>query len=118
MKLINDIKEFFKDNTEHHLRLEISSDGVSIYLEYDPTGEYDSSCVIPIHYTTVEEFSYIPHDEYVKIFNPSDFGIDRKEIKLIGQIMDYIEENKEYINNLCYGLDFQERDCYKSKYGS
>lgn len=110
--LIKDLKNILKDNREHHLEINISWDGVRVYLQYDPNGDFDESCVIPIYYTTVEDFAYIPNDEYRKKYNPSDYGIDANEVKLISEIMDYLELHGDEIDELCSGLDFQDRECY------
>lgn len=48
----------------------------------------------------LEEFTYIPQEELVKIYNPSDFGIDLNEIKLIKKIMKYMENYTTELNEL------------------
>lgn len=116
MNLIKDLKNVLKDNQEHHLEINISWDGVRVYLYYDPECEFAENCVIPIHYSTVEQFVYIPDDEYRKKYNPSDYGIDSHEAKLIYKIMDYLERHSTEIDELCRGFDFQDRDCCKEKY--
>lgn len=81
-------------------------------MQYDPNEEFDENCIIPIHYTTVEDFAYIPDGECREKYNPSDYGIDTSEIRLISGIMDYLELHGDEINELCNGLDFQDRECY------
>ena len=113
MNLLNDIKKFLKDEDEHNLKIKVSWEGVTVYLDYDPTGEESGNCIIPIHYTTFEEFCYIPHDEFIEMYKPNDFGIDYSEIKIINKIMSYLEKHKEEINKLCRGYDAQDRKFYK-----
>lgn len=115
MNLLSDIKDFLKDDNDHNLKIEIDSYGITIYLIYDPEIKDCQDVVIPIHYTTIEEFCYIPHDDYCEVFNPNDFGIDRTEIHLISKIMDYLDEHKKEINELCNGYDITERQNWKEK---
>lgn len=110
MDLLKDIAEIVKDDEEHNVEVKVDNCGVTVYLESDPdSGE---NCVIPIHYSSLEEFIYIPHDEFVEKFRPKDFGIDLQEIKLIQKLMEYIENNKRTINKLCmkYDLEFRNEE--------
>ena len=116
MNLLNDIKEFLKDDEEHNLKIEVDWDGITVYLDYDPALDFEKNCVIPIHYTAIEEFFYIPHEEYCDLYKPTDFGIDYSEIKIIEKIMGYLEKHKQEINELCRGYLIEERDSYKEKY--
>ena len=116
MNLLNDIKKFLKDDEEHHLKIEIDGYGITIYLDYDPSLEFKNECIIPIHYTTIEEFCYIPHIEYCDMYKPNDFGIDYSEIKIIANIMGYIEKHKQEINELCKGYTVDERESFKEKH--
>lgn len=116
MNLLNDIKKFLKDDDEHNLKIVIDWGGVTVYLDYDPALDFEKNCVIPIHYTTIEECCYIPHDEYCKLFKPTDFGVDYSEIKLIKQIMGYLEKHKQEINELCKDYLIEQRETYKEKH--
>ena len=116
MNLLNDIKEFLKDDDEHNLKIAVDWEGVTVYLDYDPALDFEGNCVIPIHYTTIEEVCYIPHDEYCKLFKPTDFGVDYSEIKIIEKIMGYLEKHKQEINELCKGYLIEEREGYKEKH--
>ena len=116
MNLLNDIKKILKDDDDHHLKIEIDGDGVTVYLDYDPALDFEKNCVIPIHYTTIEEFCYIPHEEYCDLYKPNDFGIDYSEIKIINKIMGYLEKHKQELNELCKGCLIEERECYKAKH--
>ena len=109
MNLLEDIKKIIKNDDEHMVKVEVAWDGVTVYLDYDPTKDFNEECVIPIHYCTVDEFSYIPHDELVKLYRPSDYGIDLKEISLMKDIMKYLESHKKEIAKLCSGYDFENR---------
>lgn len=115
MNLLTDIKNLLKDDGDHHLKIEIDTYGVTVYLIYDPEIEDCQDVIMPIHYTTIEEFCYIPHDDYCKMYKPTGFGIDSTEIHLICKIMDYLEEHKKEINELCYGYDITERQSWKEK---
>lgn len=112
MNLLKDIAEIVKDDREHSVEVKINSLGVTVYLEYDPEETFASKCVIPIAYTSLEEFVYIPHSELVEIFSPSDYGIDLNEITLIKRIMKYMEKHKSELNELCCRYNLIDRhDC-------
>lgn len=116
MNLIKDLKNIVKDDKEHFLEINVAWDGVRVYLDYDPDGEFKEKWVIPIYYDTIDRFAYIPDDEYRKKYNKDgslDYGIDSHEVKLIYKIMDYLEKHSNEIDVLCKELDFQNRDCYK-----
>lgn len=113
MNLIKDLKNIIKDDTEHFLEINVAWDGVRVYLDYDPNTEFEEKYVIPIYYDTVEQFAYIPDDEYRKKYNKDgslDYGIDSHEAKLIYEIMEYLETYGDEIKELCSELDFQERE--------
>ena len=112
MNILQDIKEILvkKKDKEHHLKVDVSWDGVIVYLEYDPDKEFEEKCIIPIRYETLEEFAYIPNSEYREKYNPEDYGIDLKEIILIKDIMEYLETHSTEINELCAGYDWEDRD--------
>ena len=112
MNILKDIKEILIRNKdrEHHLKIEVSWDGVTVYLEYDPEKEFDEKCIIPIRYDTLDNFAYIPDSEYKNTYNPNDYGMDLKEIILIKEIMEYLEENSAGINGLCCGYDWEDRE--------
>lgn len=107
MDLLKDIAEIVKNDKEHNVEVKINQYEVVIYLEYNPEYSDDRKCIIPIAYTSIEEVTYIPQDELVKIYNPTAFGIDLNEIKLIQRIMIYLESHKRELNTLCsmYSLD-------------
>lgn len=116
MNLLNDIRRLVEKDDEHHIKIEVDALGVKISLDYDPTLDYDEKCVIPIYYSTVDEFCYIPHDEYCETFQPTDYGMDFSEVKLVGKIMQYLEEHKQEINKLCKGYCIGDREIYKKKH--
>ena len=108
MDLLRDIAEIAKDDKEHNVEVKIDLYGVTVYLEYDPEVENDT--IIPIQYTAFEEFAYIPHEEFIKKFKPSDFGVDLSEIKLIQKIMEYMENNKVEINKICERFNLNRKN--------
>ena len=79
---------------------------VKVYLIYDPENNYDESTIIPIEYSLLEEFAYIPDSDYRKMYNVNDYGIDINEIILIKNIMEYLESHREEIAALCDGYYF------------
>lgn len=107
MNVLQDIKDILVKNKdkEHHLKVDVSWEGVTVYLEYDPDKEFEEKCIIPIRYDTLEEFAYIPNDEYRDKYNPNDYGIYLKEVILIKEIMEYLEAYSIEINELCAGYD-------------
>lgn len=118
MDLIKDIKEIIKNDTNHNLKINISSLGVTVYLDYDPCGDYKEETMIPIAYTTLDEFAYIPNDEYRSKYNAEDYGIDLEEINLIKAIMEYLESHSKEINELCAGFQYEDRERGTCSYGN
>ena len=115
MNILEDIKEILIRNKdkEHHLKIEVSWDGVTVYLEYDPEKDFDEKCVIPIRYDTLDNFAYISDREYKTMYNPNDYGMDLKEIVLIKEIMEYLEKSSVEINGMCSGYDWGNREVDK-----
>jgi hypothetical protein len=109
MNILEDIKDIVKDDKEHLIAVKASWDGIYVYLEYDPDKEFEENCIIPIFYDVLDEFPYIPDDELKEKWNPSDYGIDYNEICLIKNIMEYFNEHKEEIKELCSGFDFETK---------
>lgn len=109
MNLLKDIKEILKDDREHHLMIEVDCYSVRVYLEYDPENTFDEKTIIPIEYTTLEEFAYIPNEKFCEKFNVDDFGLDLNEITLIKEIMEYLESHREEISELCNGYAWDHR---------
>lgn len=102
-----------KDDKEHNVEVKVNSSEVVVYLEYDPEQSFDSKCIIPVAYDSGEEFAYIPHNELIKIFNPSDCGIELNEIRLIKKIMKYMEKHSVELNELCGRYHLKNRhDCW------
>ena len=109
MNLLEDIKEIVKYDKEHHVRVEVDDLEVKVLLRYDPANDYNEDIIIPIIYTTVEKFAYIPDCDYREMFNVRDYGITLDEIILIKNIMEYLEDNKKEIAELCNGYSWCER---------
>ena len=91
------------------LKIEVDWSGVSVYLDYDPNKDFEENCVIPIHFSVFEGFAYIPDHEHKEKFRPTDFGMDYPEIVLIKEIMEYLENHKDEIDDLCVGYDWEDR---------
>lgn len=109
MNLLEDIKEIVKSDKEHNVKIEIDNISVKVYLDYDPENDYEEKTLIPIEYSTLEQFAYIPDDEYRKKFNVNDYGITLDEITLIKEIMEYLESHKQEIRELCKGYSWTYR---------
>lgn len=109
MKFLNEIKKILKDDTRHMVSINIAWYGVTIYLDDDPESNFEEKYVIPIHYSTLEEFSYIPDGEYRTKCQESDYGIDFEEIVLIQKIMKCLDKNKVEINEFCSNLEVESR---------
>ena len=58
MDILRDLKELMYDDREHHLKVEVSYEGVKIYLDYDPNQEHRKACIIPIFYEASEDLIY------------------------------------------------------------
>lgn len=109
MDILQDIKNIVKNDKEHMVKVEVAWDGVTVYLDYDPSKEFYEDCVIPIHYCTVDEFAYIPDDKFKELYKPCDYGMDLNEITLMKEIMEYLESHKKEIDELCNGYDWEFR---------
>ena len=99
LDVLNDIAEIVKFDKDHDTRVIVDSFGIVVELICEPIDEDD--CIIPIRFNTLNDFAYIPDDEYRNKFHPNDFGIDLEEINLIQKIMVYFESHKEEICNIC-----------------
>lgn len=115
MNLLKDLKSFLKDDAEHQLKIEIDGFRVKVFLDYDPSNEYEENMVIPIEFDCYEQFAYIPHDEFIKTYKASDYGVDAHEISIIHNIMKYLESHTDEICKLCEGFLWGDRECAKKK---
>ena len=117
MDILQDIKNIVKNDKEHMVKVEVAWDGVTVYLDYDPSKEFHEDYVIPIHYCTVDEFAYIPDDKFKELYKPCDYGMDLNEITLIKEIMEYLESHRTEIAELCngYDLEFRKDELEKNK---
>ena len=109
MNILQDIKNIVKNDKEHMVKVEVAWDGVTVYLDYDPSKEFHEDYVIPIHYCTVDEFAYIPDDKFKELYKPCDYGMDLNEITLMKEIMKYLESHRTEIAELCHGYDWEFR---------
>ena len=110
MNLLEDIKKIVNNDKEHNVKIEVNDMGVKVYLDYDPENTCEEKTIIPIEYSILDEFAFIPDDEYREKFIIDDFGIDLHEITLIKEIMEYLEAHKEEIDKLCSGYSWEERN--------
>lgn len=103
MDILKDIAEFLAEDKIHDIETRVNADGVTVCLirNLSQSGKE----VIPIWYSSLEDFSCILKDELRLI----DYGIDRDEIELINQIMEYMENNSKEIYELCMSFGAQER---------
>lgn len=100
--ILHDIVEIFKDDIEHHVSIKLEPYKFTVYIDYDYNCSFEEKMIIPIVYDSVDEIIYISDKEYKERYQGGDgYGIDHSEIKLILRVMDYIENNKDYINELC-----------------
>lgn len=109
MDLLRDIAALVKEDREHNIEVKINSDGVTVYLEYDPDRDISGKCIIPIQYDCFYENTCIPQEELIEKFKLNEGGIDLDEIKLVKKIMKYLEKNKKEINELCLRYDLADR---------
>lgn len=110
MNLLADIKELMKEDKEHNVKVEVNCLGIKILLDYDPENNYEERVIIPIEYSTLEEFAYIPDTDYREMFNVNDYGIIVEEIDLISKIMHYLESHNKEIKELCDSYSWELRN--------
>lgn len=91
------------------LKIVVDWYGITVYLDYDSEKYSEEKCVLPIRYDALDEFAYIPDNEYREKFHSNDYGIEYKEIVFIKEIMEYLESHREEINDLCVGYDWEDR---------
>jgi len=111
MDLLKDLAQIVKNDKTHNLIAKVDGEGITVFLDYDSNLNYAhvETEIIPIRYDTLEEFCYIPMDELKEKFCPSEYGIESDEIKLISNIMDYLESHKKEINDICEMYDLESR---------
>lgn len=113
MDFLKDIANIVKDDKKHNVEVKVNSTGLTVYLEYDPDGDINKQCIIPVQYDSVYEIVCIPQEELIEKFNPNEGGIDLGEIKLIKKIMKYMEKHKVEINELCGRYNLIDRhECW------
>lgn len=109
INIVQEIIEIVKNDHRHHIKIVVDGIYFTVYLDDDPDETYEEKYLIPIRYDCCSNFCYIPHDEYCEIMHDNDFGIDLEEINLIQKIMQYMENNKEEIENICCGFSLYKR---------
>ncbi|MBC5688093.1 hypothetical protein H8S37_03985 [Mediterraneibacter sp. NSJ-55] len=110
LNIINDLIDIIKNNKRHNVKITIDTSGVTVYLDDDPDETYEEKYVIPVKYDTLYECCHIPHDEYIEsMSNDTAIGIDKEEIELIQKIMEYLENNKSEVQNICNILSVRYR---------
>lgn len=107
--ILNDLIRILRNDSDHRIKIEISDWDFRVYLIYDPENKLDNSIIVPIVYEPLEDIIFIPQNELVDSYNCTDFGMDFVEIKLIEQIMQYIEDNSETIKELCSSCSLKGR---------
>ena len=111
MNILRDIVDILKKNEDdsHILEIKIASDGITIYLDYDPFREFEQKYIIPIKYNIIEDVVSIYDKEYKEKYQDDDYGIDYNEIIIIKDIMDYLDKHREEITDICKLYDFKNR---------
>ena len=107
MDIVNILKKHKDDS--HILEIKINSDGIMIYLDYDPFREFEQKYIIPIRYDIIEDVVSIYDKEYKEKYQDNDYGIDYNEIIIIKDIMDYLDKYRVEITEICRLYDFENR---------
>ena len=113
MNLLSDLQKILYDNNdkEHEMRITVDWYEVKVELIYNPElTDMNEETVIPIVFDCMESFAYIPDNEYRKKFNVGDFGLDSHEIKIIHEIMSYLELHGKEITDFCYKYSLLSRE--------
>lgn len=109
MDLLHDLQNILISNKDdwHELDITVTPYEVKVILRRDPL-EYSQQkdVEIPIVYDVLCGFVCIPDGLYRELFNIDDeqFGINIDEIKIIYEIMNYLESNNAAIEELCDGM--------------
>lgn len=95
-----------KDDSDHNVRVTVDRYGVTVYLDDDPEDEGDEKFLIPIRYDTYLNCVGIPYSEFMRCMHEpnEDIAIEYDEIILIHKIMEYLENNKVEIDEICSNL--------------
>lgn len=106
INLIQDLVDIVKDDSDHNMRVMIDRYGVTVYLDDDPEDEGDEKFLIPIRYDTYLNCVGIPYSEFMRCMHEpnEDIAIEYDEIILIHKIMEYLENNKVEIDEICSNL--------------
>ena len=106
INLIHDLIDIIKDDSDHNVRVTVDRYGVTVYLDDDPEDEGDEKFLIPIRYDTYLNCVGIPYSEFMRCMHEpnEDIAIEYDEIILIHKIMEYLENNKVEIDEICSNL--------------
>ena len=106
INLIHDLIDIIKDDSDHNVRVTVDRYGVTVYLDDDPEDEGDEKFLIPIRYDTYLNCVGIPYSEFMRCMHEpnEDIAIEYDEIILIHKIMEYLENNKSEIDDICNNL--------------
>lgn len=106
INLISDLIDIVKGDSDHNIRVMIDRYGVTVYLDDDPEDEGDEKFLIPIRYDTYLNCVGIPYSEFMRCMHEpnEDIAIEYDEIILIYKIMEYLENNKVEIDEICSNL--------------
>ena len=98
--------DIVKDDSDHNVRVTVDRYGVTVYLDDDPEDDGLEKFLIPIRYDTYLDGVCISYSELMKCMHEpnEDVAIEYDEIILIHKIMDYLENNKSEIDDICNNL--------------
>lgn len=106
INLIYDLIDIVKGDSDHNVRVTVDRYGVTVYLDDDPEDEGLEKFLIPIRYDTYLDCVCISYSELMKCMHEpnEDIAIEYDEIILIHKIMEYLENNKIEIDEICSNL--------------
>ena len=107
MNILQDLRNILIKNDDHEHAFRVTVDPHQISVELIWSEDDDENVILPIVYEYCVEFAYIPDKEYRSKYNVSDFGIDKLEVKLALDIINYLELHGTEIIETCCVIERQ-----------
>lgn len=104
MNFLQGIKECLpKENNIYAIEVSINSNELIVVLDccYTHNDDDFERFKIPIQYDALIEDVTIPQDQFIKMYNVDEYGLDIDDLEVIIKIMKYLKDNSKEIQELC-----------------